>query len=376
MRIGIDIRSLIFTRAGISSYTCNLIKSLAEIDKENEYILFCNTKSQYNWAGYDNIKEKVLRLPHLGSLTERIWEEIFLPRGIASMEVDIFHGPRFTLPSKKPCKFIVTIHDLAFKKFPQLVTRGGFNYFNAHVESAVKKADGIIAVSYNTREDLVNLFDVDGNRIEVIYEGIDENYHIIEDRKELKEAGDRYGLPEKFILFVGTVEPRKNLVRLIEAFNKLKMKKLIEHSLVIAGGKGWLYNDVFETVERLKLEQDVIFTGYIPESDLPLIYNLADLFVYPSLYEGFGLPPLEAMACGVPVITSNVSSLPEVAGDAALLVDPCNVPAIAGLIEQVLGNNGLREKMIEKGFERAGKFSWEDAAKKTMTVYREVVENL
>lgn len=372
MRIGIDIRSLIFTQAGISTYIHNLIKALGEIDKRNKYILFCHAKSQYNWAKYGNISEKVLRLPHIKSLTGRIWEAILVPRAIASMKIDIFHGPSFTLPSKKPCKFIVTIHDLTFKRFPELVTKRAVSYYNAHIQSAIKKADRIIADSYNTKEDLMILYGVGSDRVEVIYMGIDKDFRVIEDKKKLKEVKDKYGLPKKFILSVGTIEPRKNLRRLIEAYYQLREKGLIEHSLVIAGQKGWLYENVFEAVKRLKLEQEVIFTGYITRDDLPMIYNSADLFIFPSIYEGFGLPALEAMACGIPVITSNISSLPEITGDAALLINPYDVEAIAKAMERVLGDDGLRKELVKKGLKHARRFSWQDSAKKTLMAYREV----
>lgn len=369
MRIGIDIRSLILTKAGINQYTKNIIKSLAKIDKDNDYVLFCNVKSRYDWSGYDNIKEEVIRLPHLGRFTEKLWEEILLPNGLSSKKIDLFHSPRFILPGKKPCKFIVTIYDLAFKRFPQLVTKKVFNHFNNGVKSAINRADKIIAISHNTKKELINLFDARNDKIEVVYMGIGEDCRPIRAESQLREIKDKYNLPEKFILFVGTIEPRKNLKRLIEAFYELKKNKSIEHSLVIAGGKGWLYDDVFETLKKLQLNQDVIFIGYIPESELPLIYNAADLFVYPSLYEGFGLPPLEAMACGVPVVTSNVSSLPEVVGDAAILIDPYDIQAIAEAIEQILQDYNLREKMIEKGFNQAKKFSWEKASRETLDLY-------
>ncbi len=369
MRIGIDIRSLIFRKTGINQYTKNIVKSLAKIDKDNDYILFCNVKSRYDWLKFNNIKEEVIWLPHFEKFTEKFWTEVLLPNRLASKKIDLFHSPRFTLPQKKPCKFIITMHDLAFKKFPQLVKKEEINVFRNQIEAAVNRADKIIADSQNTKKDLINLFNIRNDKIEVIYLGVDEVYHPIRTQELLRETKNKYNLPREFILFVGTIEPRKNLKRLIEAFYELKKNKSIEHGLVIVGEKGWLCDDIFETLGKLHLNQDVIFAGYIPESELPLIYNAADLFVFPSLYEGFGLPPLEAMACGVPVVTSNVSSLPEVVGDAAILVDPYNIQAIAEAIEQVLENNNLREKMIEKGFNQAKKFSWEKAARETLNLY-------
>lgn len=372
MRIGIDIRSLIFTRAGISCYTFNLIKALSAVDKENEYLLFCNTKSGYDWSGYFRVKEDVIRFPHLGRFTEKLWEEVFLPQRLLAKKIDVFHSPRYMLPKKKPCHFIVTIHDLSFKRIPQLFTRKVFDCVNHWVEFSVEKADKIIAVSGHTKNDLINLFNAKAEKIEVIYEGVDENFRPVKTPESLKEIKHKYNLPEKFILFVGTIEPRKNIKRLIEAFYDLTKNRKMEHSLVIAGGKGWHYDDVFNTVEKLKLGKKIIFTDYVRGSELPLLYNAADLFVYPSLYEGFGLPPLEAMACGVPVVTSNTSSLPEVVGDAAVLVDPADVQTMAEAIKQTLEDKNLREKMIKQGFIQAKKFSWEATAIKTLNVYERV----
>jgi glycosyltransferase involved in cell wall biosynthesis len=370
LRIGIDIRSLVFTRAGINRYTENLIRSLLEIDVANEYALFSNTKSCYDWSSYSNAQEVIVRLPHFGRITEKIWEEILLPPNLKRM--DVFHSPRYMLPKKKPCKFVVTVHDLAFKKLPHIFVKRTVKYFSNLLEDSIQKADKIIAVSHNTKEDLLRLFNVRDDKVEVIYEGVNENYKVTTDCETLEHARSKYSLPEKFILYVGTIEPRKNLVGLIKAFHKLKEKKAIEHRLVIAGGKGWLYNDVFEAVERLGLTQDIIFTGYVEESELPTLYNLSDLFVYPTLYEGFGLPVLEAMACGVPVICSEVSSLPEVAGNAAIVVNPYDSDEIAEAIAHILENSSLKDTLIEKGIRRASMFTWQETARETLNLYQKL----
>jgi glycosyltransferase involved in cell wall biosynthesis len=262
---------------------------------------------------------------------------------------------------------------LAFKKFPQIFLKETVEHANEWVKFAVKQADRIITVSHNTRKDLLTLFDTDEDKIRVIYEGVSSDYHPIRDPDLLERLRRKYALPEKFILFVGTIEPRKNLVRLLEAFNKFKKNKSAAYRLVIAGGKGWLYDDVFETVEKLELQQDVIFTGYIPESELPLMYNLSDLFIYPSLYEGFGLPLLEAMACGIPVISSRVSSVPEVAGNAALLIDPYDSDELTEAMSCVLEDRQVKERMIENGLMQTKEFTWEKTALETMNVYEELV---
>jgi glycosyltransferase involved in cell wall biosynthesis len=205
-----------------------------------------------------------------------------------------------------------------------------------------------------------------------VYEAAQNNFKRIQVHKILNSIKQKYHLPDRFILFVGTLEPRKNIIRLLEAYARIKDK--LPHKLVIAGTKGWLYQPIFEAVKRLSLRNNVIFLGYVDDGNLPALYNLADLFVYPSIYEGFGLPVLEAMACGIPVITSNVSSLPEVAGDAAVLVDPYNVKELAGAMKHVLTNASLRKQVINKGFQQAKNFSWKKCARETLKVYEEVYD--
>jgi len=368
LRIGIDIRSLIFTQAGISHNLYNLISYLSQFPEDSQYFLFTSGRTNRSWP--KNVKEIVIRWPHLSANMEKIWEEIFLPLGLIFKKIELFHGPRFMIPRACPCKTVVTIHDLGFKIMPECIINSAYIYFDSRTKLAVSKADRIIAVSENTKNDLIKLYNASEDKITVIHWGIDQSFQPCNDRSSIGRIKNKLGIDKEFILFVGTIEPRKNLVRLIKAFDKLKMKR--EYRLVIAGCKGWLYEEVFATVKELNMEKDIIFTGYVHDNELPFLYSAAELFICPSLYEGFGLPVLEAMACGVSVVTSNVSSLPEVAGDAAILVDPYDVEAIAKAMEQVLEDSNLRKEMIEKGFERAEKFSWQDTVKKTLDVYKQV----
>jgi glycosyltransferase involved in cell wall biosynthesis len=232
----------------------------------------------------------------------------------------------------------------------------------------VHRADLVLADSQSTKDDLVELLGVEADRIEVVYPGVEERFHPIENQALLEEVRRRYNLPPRFILGLGTLQPRKNFVRLIEAYSLL----VTRHSslqLVIAGGKGWLYEEIFATVERLGLEKKVVFPGFVADEDLPALYNLAELFVFPSLYEGFGLPPLEAMACGTPVITSDASSLPEVVGEAGLMVEATDVEGLTQAMQRVLEDSALRERMIAKGMKQAKKFTWEQAAAKLLSLY-------
>jgi glycosyltransferase involved in cell wall biosynthesis len=241
----------------------------------------------------------------------------------------------------------------------------------------VERADLILADSENTKDDLVELLGVPRSKVKVIYPGVDERFRPIKDELALNDVRERYELPSRFILSLGTLEPRKNLVRLIEAFSLLSLLSPFPFpfsplSLVIAGGKGWLYEDIFRKVEELGLGERVVFTGFVSDADLPVIYNLAELFVFPSLYEGFGLPVLEAMACGTPVVTSNSSSLPEVVGEAGLMVDPMDVEGLAEAMWRALSDHPLRERMIRSGMRRARGFTWEKSAEELLSLYKEL----
>ena len=230
--------------------------------------------------------------------------------------------------------------------------------------------DKIIAISENTKNDLINLYRIAPERIKVIYVAADEVYRPMENPERTAHIRQKYTLPDRFILFVGVIEPRKNIVRLIKAYNQIKGK--IQQKLIIVGKKGWLYEDVFKTVDRLSLNQDVNFLGYVPKEDLAFLYTACDLFIYPSLYEGFGLPPLEAMACGAPVISSNTSSLPEVVGDAGILVTPTSTEELSAAMYKVLTDENLRNEMKLKGLERAKLFSWKKTAQETIKIYEEI----
>jgi len=261
---------------------------------------------------------------------------------------------------------IVTCHDIIPLIFYNNIKKLKFRYSI----SGIKNADKIIADSYNTKQDIISYFKIPDEKIKVIYLAADKIFQPL-DKVIISKIKQKYNFDFPLILYVGTLEPRKNIPTLIKAFCKLK-KEGLPHILLVTGKKDGKYKKIFEMVKRLNLQKDTIFTGYVPEEDLPAIYNAADLFVYPSLYEGFGLPPLEAMACGTPVITSNTSSFPEVVGDAGIMVKPHDVDELAKVMYEVLTNDGLREDMIKKGLKQAKKFSWKKCAKETLEVYQEV----
>lgn len=297
------------------------------------------------------------------------WERAALPILARRDRLSLFHGTVNTLPAALPCPAIVTVHDLALLRWPEQVPARRFRYLSRAIPHAVRRAARVLAVSEATKRDLVELLKVPSEKIAVTPLGVDERFHPVS-KVELGGFRERHGLTRPFLLTVCTLEPRKNLPRLLEAF---ALVRDTDRQLVIVGPEGWLTGGLRETLERLDLRNRVRLTGFVPDDELPLWYNAADLFVFPSLYEGFGLPVLEAMACGAPVVTSNISSLPEVAGDAAIYVEPESVESIAKGIEAALGNSETRERMSRIGVRRAREFTWRRTAELTAAAYREVL---
>jgi len=370
MRIGIDYTAAVQQRAGIGRYTRGLVRALAEVDRENDYVLFAAIGGR-RLAGMDwpqNFRMRTVPLSDHAMAT--LWQRLRLPLPVEAFIglVDLFHSPDFVLPPTW-ARTILTVHDLSFLRHPTCADPNLLTYLNKAVPRSVRRADVVLADSQNTRDDLVELLGVNPDKVEVVYPGVEWRFRSIEDEVLLEGIKRCYDLPSHFILSLGTLEPRKNFARLIEAFAILQAAIRNLH-LVIAGAKGWLYEEIFRRPEELGISDNVLFLGFVPDEDLPALYNLADIFVYPSLYEGFGLPPLEAMACGVPVVASNRPSLPEVLGQAARLVDPLDVEGLAAAMEQALEDEGLRERMVRRGLERATGFTWSKAAEKLLGIYK------
>jgi glycosyltransferase involved in cell wall biosynthesis len=261
---------------------------------------------------------------------------------------------------------VVTIHDLSFLFFPHSFRSLRRSYLRVFARMSVRRARRVIAVSESTRRDLVEIYGISPAKIDVVHNGVDASFRPLP-ADQVAAFRQQRGLPDRFVLFVGTLEPRKNIVRLIEAYARLPKER---PPLLLVGGKGWFYDEIFGRVAALDLTGEVHFAGFVPAEDLPFWYNAADLFVYPSMYEGFGLPPLEAMACGTAVITSTASSLPEVVGKAGQLVDPTDTDALTATMEQVLGDRDLQQQMQAAGLVQARSFSWEKAARQTVDSYR------
>ncbi len=366
MHIGIDARLVYYTQAGIGQYILCLTEALAKIDKEDEFTILKSRKDKSPLTSQANFRRRFLWTPSHHPL-----EQWTLPLEIGMIGLDILHSPDFIPPFRRNYNSVITIHDLAFLLYPHLVARESARYYG-QIERAVKSTDHIIAVSESTKRDAIRLLGVPEDKITVIYEAANPIFRPIDDQDKLDRSRAKYDLWEDFILFVSTIEPRKNLSNLLRAFHLFLDGYDGEAKLVVVGRRGWLFEEVFATLEELDLEEEVIFLGKASIEDLPLLYNTARALAYPSLYEGFGLPPLEAMSCGTPVITSNVSSLPEVVGDAALIVDPQDISGLAKAIGQVLTDEALRKDLIAQGFQRAKMFSWEKAAKETLALYKEL----
>ncbi len=298
-----------------------------------------------------------------------LWHRLGLPVAVEwfTGPLDIFHSTDFVLPPVRQARTILTVHDLTFMRLPHCAEAGLRAYLSRVVPRSIERADLVLADSQSTKNDLIELLGVPPDKIEVVYAGVESRFRPMEGEVALQRVKRRYGLDFPFILSLGTLEPRKNFTGLIEAYALLKDKGL---KLVIAGGKGWLYEEIFARVEELGLKDKVIFPGFVADEDLPALYNLARLFVFPSLYEGFGLPPLEAMACGTPVVTSDRPSLPEVVGEAGLMVEATDSQALAKAIERALTDEDLRQEMKEKGLKQAARFTWDAAAEKLLEVYR------
>lgn len=374
MKIAIDISLAVGEGAGVSSYTLGLLEGLAAIDEENEYLLYSYVDSPRPSPSAlprkKNFRFQALKLK--GEHWERVWWGADLPPKEALDPVDVIHSPFFNAPKEHHGSLVVTIHDISFLLYPQFHTEANRLHCLNGTLNAALYADRIIAVSHSTKQDLMNYFSVSEERIRVIHQAARNIYYPERNVEFIQRTLERFEIYQNFVLFVGSLEPRKNLKNLMQAYADYVKSRSGRELLVVAGGKGWLNEDVYMLVSKLGLERHVKFLGYVQESDLRVLYSVAKGFVYPSFYEGFGLPPLEAMACGAPVIASNTSSLPEVVGDAAILIDPHNVEELFQAMRTVLLDDDLRLQMRKKSLERARLFSWEKTAKETLAVYQEV----
>jgi len=374
-RIGIDYTAAVRQQAGIGRYTRSLIQALAEIDVERRYTLFVAGGRGDGRVGSWPANFRVRSVPLSDRWLNILWQRLRVPVPVQAFTgpLDLFHSPDFVLPPVGRTPAILTIHDLSFMRVPECFVPGFRSYLEQAVSRAVRRATRILADSESTRRDLIELLGVEPERATVLYPGVEGRFRLIRDSEVLDRVRACYGLPARFVLGLGTLQPRKNFVCLIEAFAQLLAHSQdgIENlSLVIAGGEGWLGQDIPAAIARLGLEERVCLAGFVQDTDLPALYSLASVFALPTLYEGFGLPALEAMACGIPVVAANNSSLPEVLGDAGLLV-PTNDPVTtAKALGRILSEPALRARLVGAGLEQARKFTWNNGAQKLLEIYR------
>ena len=374
MKVTLDLSAAVQRRAGLGRYAEELARALVDLAAGDAIGLFyTDPQGRIPAPPLDALPRRTLRWPTKPwRLSALVSSYTHFPMDGLLGEADIFHATEHLLPYLRRVRSVFTLHDLIFLKYPETHLPLNRWFLSLMMPRFLRQADAIICISQWTKADAVRAYGLDPAKLVVIPEGVDPRFRPIKDSESLADVRTRYRLPDHFILCVGTIEPRKNLVTLWEAYRRLRQAGRSE-KIVVVGRKGWLYEETFARLRELGLEDDVIFPGYVAEEDLLVFYSLATCFCFPSLYEGFGLPPLEAMASGCPVVCSNSSSLPEVCGDAALLVPPTEVAGFASALERVLDHPELRADLRERGLRQAARFSWHEAARRTRDVYQAVM---
>ncbi len=368
MRIGINGRFLVAKRTGVQRAAYNLVKTLVEIDRENDYIIFTGNEQVglADWA-YPNVKVIGDHLIPSESIKNHWWEQVWLPRLAQRHAIDILHSPANIAPLFYKGKSIINIHDLCFVVNPQWYSFSFRTLYNFVIPQLAKRATKVITNSNNSKNDLLQYFKLPAEKVSLVYWAVDDVFSL--PQPDDKPVGAK--IQDDFILYVGSLEPRKNINVLIESYEKLRHDfPAIKTKLILIGGESPLFASV--QLKAREFRDDVIFKGFVTDQELGEFYRNARLVAYPSLYEGFGLPPLEAMASGTPVVTSSTSSIPEVVGRAAVLVDPRNRDQLARAMHRVLTDSSLRESMVRSGAEQVAKFNWYRVARSVLAVYHEV----
>jgi glycosyltransferase involved in cell wall biosynthesis len=373
--ICIDLSAAAHERGGLGRYATALAEAM--LARDVELTAFVNDPRE------SHLRAPLSDLPmRTAGLPRRRWRlraaaSYFgapsLDRVVAG--ADLFHATEHLLPKLTRARTVFTLHDVAYLLFPEYHLPRNRIYLRTMMPRFLRRADRVIAVSEHTRRDAMRAYPLDESKIEVIPEGVEPRFRPDVDPGLVARVRDRYALPERCILTVGTIEPRKNHTTLVEAYASVRSKHP-EVGLVIAGERGWLYDRFFGRVRALGLDDHIVFTGHVPDDDMPALLNAAEVFAFPSEFEGFGLPPLEAMACGIPVISSDAASLPEVVGDAGMLVAPRDVAGWVHALDRLLGDAALRAGFAARGLTRARRFSWDTAAERTLEVYRSVMSGV
>ena len=358
-----------YRAAGASRYIHKLLEHLPNADPTLRYHAFL-ADGRVNLGGWTYHRS---RWPTRRRGVRILWEQLAQPSAARRQGLDLIHAPFCVGPLAATCPFVVSIHDLSFFRYPELFRPMNRRYLQPLTRLSARRASLVLASSESTRQDVVDILGVPPGKIAVVHLGVEPDLQPVDSPGRLAAFRQSRSLPERFILFLGTLEPRKNLPTLLAAYARLCQRPGFAHYLVIAGGKGWYYDEIDAAVQHLGLGGRVLFPGYVPDNELSLWYSAADLFVYPSLYEGFGLPPLEALACGTPVVASDSSSLPEVVGDAGLVVPPLDDGALAEAMERLLNDAALASELRRRGLARARAFSWQRVARETSSTYHRVL---
>ena len=367
LRIGIDGRKL--HDYGIGTYVRNLVRELARQEGDESYHVLCRADDLEFVRSLGSRFEPLVE--HAGNYSLR--EQLSVPRALARARVNLFHAPHYVVSPLTRCPYVVTIHDCIHLRFPQyLPKRGAHFYAQTMMNMSARRACRVLTVSEASKQDILHYLGVPASKVEVIYNALDERLASPPTEEEITRVRERFLLTAPFILYTGNIKPHKNIDRLIEAYSLLRSRGFEHVKLLIIGDEISKYPNLRRLVHRFQLHQHVRFLGFVSDATLAVLYRLAAVFVFPSLYEGFGLPPLEAMALGAPVITSNVSSLPEVVGDAAVLIDPTDAGALADAMARVLGDDALRAELIRRGHERVRAFSWTRSVARVREVYHEL----
>jgi len=359
VKIVVDAQSILEQQAGVGKFTTNLMRALIEVDKKNRYVL-CAFGDPLRMKS-DEFKIKFTWIPR--KVYMGLWKVlgIEIPYNWLSGKADVYFFPNFIKLPTSIGKSIIAIHDLAFIKFPETTEPKNLIFLRKYLKSSVESSDHIVVISESTKKDVIEELGVRNEKITVVPLALPEEIRKNPSTYEISAIKDKFGL-DKYILFVGTLEPRKNLPRLIQAFEGLS-SKYPELKLVLVGKRAWGVEQLDNAVANSPVKQKIIFPGYLKDTELSAIYSAASVFAFPSLYEGFGMPILEAFSYGVPIVTSNVSSMPEVAGDAALLINPLDVRELIGAIDKLLSDHGFKENLIKKGKLQLRNFSWDKSAR-------------
>ena len=372
LRIGFDLTPLSVARSGVGTYTACLLEQLQQ--GPDTILPLSHYPAGYRWSeGNHAARPK--------AINKTLWMQLHLPRELKQLQPDLCHFTNHVAPLWIACPSILTIHDMTLWLYPAYHPWRRLATMRPVIPYAARRAAAIITVSHSAKADIVRILGLSPDKVHVIYEAAGPEFRpLVEDSErnsptgpELDTVRRAYKLPSRFLLHVGTLEPRKNMVRLLQAFSDLRRTRAVPHDLVLVGQRGWKWEQIFAAVENLDLAGAIHFLDYVPGIRLPALYNLADALVYPSLYEGFGLPVIEAMASGLPVVTSPRGALPEVAGEAAQMVDPTDVESIAEGIRQVLTDRSLHASLRARGLTQAARFSWSKTAEQTRQLYCQVV---